>query len=570
LELPVSLAVVEQEVRRFLSDQSPEVLCIKGKWGVGKTFGWRAFLRKARDDGTLALDRYAYVSLFGLNSLDELRYALFERTVTGKDIGEDPNPETFRELFGDRNIGRKLKPIIDGAMAFFNRQGLSDLLAKAAVLTVRNQLICLDDLERAGDGLGTREVLGLASLLKEERHCKVVLLLNDEEHDEKDEFARQLEKVADVTLTFSPTPTEAADIALDRSALITKLVKPRIEQLNITNIRVIKKIERLAGRLGGLLSESDPVIASEAMATLVLASWSVQQPKLAPSLDVMRRYNALSINAHFGDEPADPDFKRFQEIVADYPFKYANDLDKAIIDGAEAGYFVESNVREAAKRIEAELKANSRNNALSRAWQELYHGSLATDDGDFLDAVYDGALKDAAFTNAVNINSAIYILRESGREKQSKEVIDAYMKAHTDQRPEFFDISHHFSPGDQIEDGLREAFARARTGYIDPRDPLDILREMGERQGWDQRDVMMMAKQSADDFEQMFEALKGDEVRQSIDTIRRLARSERPESDAIEHATTEALKRIAAKSPLRARKVARFGVKLGDDDPGSR
>ena len=75
---------------------------------------------------------------------------------------------------------------------------------------------------------------------------------------------------------------------------------------------------------------------------------------------------------------------------------------------------------------------------------------------------------------------------------------------------------------------------------------------------------MLMSKQSVDDFERMFETLKGDEVRQSIETIRLLARSEHPESDAIEKATTEALKRIAAKSRLRARKVARFGIKLDE------
>ena len=149
----------------------------------------------------------------------------------------------------------------------------------------------------------------------------------------------------------------------------------------------------------------------------------------------------LAMSAHFGDKPVDPDFKRFQEIVADYPFKYANDLDKAVIDGAEAGYFVESRIRGAAEQIEAELKANSRNNALSRAWHELYHGSLATTDDEFLDAVHEGALKDAAFTNAVNINSAIYILRECGREDQADEVLSSYMEAHANQRPEFFDIS---------------------------------------------------------------------------------------------------------------------------------
>lgn len=554
----MSLAVVEEEVRRFLSDPTPEVLCIKGKWGVGKTFGWRTFLRKARDDKNLSMSSYAYVSLFGLNSLDDLRYALFERTVTGDAIGEDPTPETFRKMVGDRNAGRKLKPIIDGALALMNRQGLSDLLAKAAILTVRKQLICFDDLERAGKDLGTREVLGLASLLKEERHCKVVLLLNDQEHDDKGEFARQLEKVADVTLKFEPTAAEAADIALDHHASFAELIRPRIEQLDITNIRVIRKIERLAGRLAHLLVDYDSIIADEALATLVLASWSVQQPKLAPPVDVMRRYNALAISAQFEDEPVDPEFKRFQEIVADYPFNYANDLDNAVIDGAEAGYFVESDIQNAAKLIEAELKANSRNNALSRAWQELYHGSLATDDDEFLDAIYDGALKDAAFTSTVNINSAIYILREFNREDQADEVLSTYMKSHADERPEFFDISAHFSREDGVEDRLRDAFAKARDNYVDQRDPLEVLREIGGRRGYDERDVILMNQQNADDFERMFEALTGDDVRNSLETIRRLARSNRPEAAEIDAATTEALKRIAAKSPLRARKIGRF------------
>ncbi|WP_156313551.1 hypothetical protein [Erythrobacter sp. SG61-1L] len=562
----MSLAVVEEEVRRFLSDKTPEVLCIKGKWGVGKTFGWRAFLRKARDDKKLALDSYSYVSLFGLNSLDDLRFALFERTVTGKNIGEDPTPLTFKSVIKDRDIWRKLKPIAQGAAGVFNLGSVTDALAKGATLFVRDQLICFDDLERAGTGLGTREVLGLASLLKEERHCKVVLLLNDEEHREKDEFTLQLEKVADVTLNFVPTPAEAATIALTSDQLLLDLLKPRIEELGIINIRVIRKIERLAQRLVALLQGYDAVIVSEAVATLVLASWSVQQPSLAPTIEFLRGYNELMMSAHFGEKPADPDTERFQKMIADYPFKWANDLDHAVMDGAEAGYFVETNIKEAADRVSIELKRNNRNSDYSRTWQELYHGSLATDDDEFLDALHRNAIKDAGITNAVNINSAIYMLRDAGRPDQAAEVVDAFMLAHADERPEFFDLSDHFSRSDSIEDGLRDAFEAARAEYVDPRDPLDVLREIGARQGWDQRDVMLMSKQSTDDFERMFEALKGDEVRQSIEAIRLLARSERPESDTIERATTEALKRIAGKSRLRARKVARFGVKPGDDE----
>ncbi len=74
-------------------------------------------------------------------------------------------------------------------------------------------------------------------VLKEERKCKVVLLLNDKEHESKAEFDKQLEKVADITLQFSPTPDEAAAIGLSRNKDISEITKPLVVKLGITNIR---------------------------------------------------------------------------------------------------------------------------------------------------------------------------------------------------------------------------------------------------------------------------------------------------------------------------------------------
>ncbi|WP_294204008.1 hypothetical protein [uncultured Sphingomonas sp.] len=65
----MSTALIEAEIKRFLRNDHPEVLCIKGKWGVGKTFAWRKWLAEVGGDGTLKSKNYAYVSLFGLNSL---------------------------------------------------------------------------------------------------------------------------------------------------------------------------------------------------------------------------------------------------------------------------------------------------------------------------------------------------------------------------------------------------------------------------------------------------------------------------------------------------------------------
>ena len=79
---------------------------------------------------------------------------------------------------------------------------------------VRDYLVCLDDFERRGDNLNPRDVLGLVSFLREQRNCKVALILNDARlgDEERREFEAHLEKVVDVSLVFRPTPAEAAAI----------------------------------------------------------------------------------------------------------------------------------------------------------------------------------------------------------------------------------------------------------------------------------------------------------------------------------------------------------------------
>ena len=74
----MSVELVCAEIARFLKDAKPEVLCIRGKWGVGKTYAWTEQLKAAQEEGRLGLLNYSYVSLFGLNSLDALKYAVVE------------------------------------------------------------------------------------------------------------------------------------------------------------------------------------------------------------------------------------------------------------------------------------------------------------------------------------------------------------------------------------------------------------------------------------------------------------------------------------------------------------
>src|SRR6266478_9056950 len=94
----MSIELIEQEIRRFLSTSDPEVMSFSGRWGVGKTFAWKKLLKAAQGDGKIPLN--SYVSLFGVNSLEELKYSIFENTVASSDVGVEPSLETLKSNTG--------------------------------------------------------------------------------------------------------------------------------------------------------------------------------------------------------------------------------------------------------------------------------------------------------------------------------------------------------------------------------------------------------------------------------------------------------------------------------------
>lgn len=561
----MSTALVAAEIRRFLASSEPEVLCIKGKWGVGKTFAWLTYLEEAQHSGQLGLDRYAYVSLFGQNSLDDLRYAIVESTVTAEQAISGPSVGTFRALL-NKGFDRvkKAGPVAAPVAAAFGFKDAAEAFAKSAFLLVRNQLVCLDDLERAGDGLKQRDVLGLASSLKEQRNCKIVLLLNDEEMDakEREEFERQLEKVVDVSLIFDPTPSEAATIALPGADQASENLRARVNQLGIVNIRVIKKIERLANRLREILKDLSPPVHEQANAAVVLGAWAVLQPGMAPTLEFLKSYNDITFRMRERRENSDQEpevEEEWKARIRDYPFIYADDLDKLIFDGVQRGFFDAGAVLDAAKAVEASLIADPHNNSFSKAW-DLYHGSLTVDDDTVLDAMFAGAMENLKSISPVNINSAIKLFREMAREAQANEILAAYVEAHSDNR-DFFDLSEHmFMANDEIDPALKNEFIDRYTAFVDERDPKEVLISIAASEGWNDADVALLAKLTPDELVALLESIEGRDAGRAIRHALRLGRLPDDNGKLLGTNLEQALKQIAAKSPLRARRMRQYGV----------
>jgi hypothetical protein len=71
-----SLDILNEQIKEFLKSETPEVLCIRGPWGVGKTYAWDEAYKKNLEEKTIALPHYLKVSLFGIDTLDALKLAI--------------------------------------------------------------------------------------------------------------------------------------------------------------------------------------------------------------------------------------------------------------------------------------------------------------------------------------------------------------------------------------------------------------------------------------------------------------------------------------------------------------
>ena len=160
--------LIEQEIARFLATNEPEVSCLSGRWGVGETFAWNRYLLDAKKQSQIALQRYSYVSLFGINSLDECKYAIFENTIKTCQIGTEPSLKTVQENTSAvaEGLGRKVVWFLRQLPYVKSHVGG---LGPAWFLFVRNTIVCIDAYERRGNGLNIRDVMGLASHLRSGR-----------------------------------------------------------------------------------------------------------------------------------------------------------------------------------------------------------------------------------------------------------------------------------------------------------------------------------------------------------------------------------------------------------------
>lgn len=555
----MTTAIVEAEIARFLGSPHEEVLCISGDWGIGKTYAWKEYLRAAELSGSIALGRYAYVSLFGLSSLADLRNAITENTVATRDAQAVPDVAGLRQRLrvAEKWI-RKSRPLIEIASASFRIKDAGDALYRAAFLGVRSQVICFDDLERAGETLKMRDILGLTSLLREERKCKVVLLLNKERADEnaRKVLQQQLEKVVDTFLVFDPTSAEAIGIAVKGTDPVSKTLAKCLLQLQIRNIRVIKKIERLTKQLVTALSGFDRRLIDQAIATLTLAGWSFFQPDDAPSTEFLQSFNQFAGLMAKRDVES-PEHAKWRGVLKEYGYSSTDELDEVIIAGVQVGYFVEADLRNAADIVNKRLQEQGKDNSYSEAWG-LYHRNFNIADDVVLDAMEKGIEENLTSLTPVNMNAGIRFLRRYGREDQASRLVESYIDANADV-PRFFSRQNRLFFDDPVDPQLLSRLERGRAALLQARDPATVLKRMASNEGFNpEDDLPLFSAMTTAQLVQLLDDHAGEHIKSMAEWLARLAKQ--PGGEALLKKVEAAFAIMASRSRMREDRLRSWGL----------
>ncbi len=541
---------------RFFASPDPENLCIKGEWGIGKTYAWNHYLDTAIRTDSIKLKKYAYVSLFGLQNLAELKTAIFENT---KSIVSDNERGMLAQI--------NWRKILTTSGKHSKLKSYAEIANPIIFSLVKDQIICIDDLERRGMDIRVVDVMGIVNSLKIEHGCKVVLLLNDNGLSDADraEFQLHLEKVVDVSLRFNPEPTEAAQIAFPKSDEVSQMLTRNSTLLGIKNIRVLKKAEHFAHRLEELVGSKYPLLRSQLLNSAMLYAWARFEPAVAPPFEFLTNNSKLHSSKLTRDKTTEKE-QQWQSILSAYGYYNTDELDEIILSGIKNGYFDEDKLLTVAKRFNETRERDTGAESFAAAW-DMYHDSFDNNETEVMSAIHRSALKHIAVIRPNDLNSVVVFLKEFDRKEEAVDIIKKYIESHPNFE-EYKDLDHVFWASDVKDPDVVEAFKTKKASIVDKRDPSTVLEQIAQNSGWNVEDTELVAKLTVDDFYSLFKNAKG-RKKHSVIRGALIFKGVQGGGEKMQQIATrarEALERIGRESRINARRVSAHGISIPDDE----
>ncbi|MCD9096664.1 hypothetical protein [Luteimonas fraxinea] len=551
---------IEARLVSFLSSKEAGAIVLQGKWGTGKTHFWRHTIMAP----VLAKPwkkRYSYVSLFGIESLAELKSALAIATDEFDQDARREKRKSAKILWLWWRLWAWLGDLLDFIPTFGEK--LSAVFRRASFYLVRDRIICFDDIERRSEGMQLRDFLGLVSYLVDQRGCRVVVILNAGQlGDGQPAWDAYKEKVFDGEITFAPDLEQTISLGLHGSVDEPwhQTVSASLKELGVSNIRLVHRTARavrLAMEATATTPLQDETVERIARVVPLLVYSAHGQGENAPPMDMITREGAYSFTFTLlgDDETRTPQEKAWQEALRTYGTSVDTTLDRALLSLVRAGYADREQLAQAIVEFEADRESRSLLEDYQKAWR-TFHDTVA-ENGEEIVAAFERTWPQvSANARADETQSIARTMRLLGRQELATCFIDTWAAQQID-RPDALDMRTIQSYTQVDDPELLAAIERAREAAEPPLTLHDAFdRWLADTRGIDERAISTFAAASP---AEIVELLDGVRDKRLVGALRRVMALDGNPGYPLWVSTVDnfasAFRQIASRSPLAAYRV---------------
>lgn len=558
----MSVEAVEQVCKELLCENKVSSICIKGDWGIGKTHFWKKFLRDHAREVT-RYRMYSYVSLYGINSIDDLRNAILQNMESFSNLENRAQIQTAQQTA--KNIFNTMVGVLlnkgdiaNKLLSLHDKKNASNLYMQFLFGRLRGCLVCFDDIERKGKSISAREILGLATFIREEKNCGTCIILNDNLLNRKDKshFDNNVEKSSELVVKFEGNTENSFYFSDLRESEFSDFKLRCVSIAGVTNIRVLNKIHYFCGTAESVLSEFSANVKEKVAKSIILSCWSVYQTSDAPTPDFIKNYNRYYDWRE--DKETKEQYRRWQPTLSEYGYEACDDLDFLIISGVENGFFDCSALIQCAIKFENEIKSRSIQAEYRRLWENDFHGDLCQDDDIFLEDIFYFARSNIRYLTVRDLNGALRVLRKCDRNTEADKIIDSYVDEYRDKGQSYFDVDKIVLASEGMDDKFQKRLNEIYNEFAKSCDLKEVVFSMVTDKSFPGDGMDLISRMTAIEMVAFFESLSGDDLKNALEHFRTMSGLKEEPGPLIQKNFHEALDIIAAKSPLRALKVQRY------------
>lgn len=199
----MNITSINEVLKQFVENQDNKSILIDGPWGCGKTHQINEYIKSYNDNTEIKnKGKIYYVSLFGLESIDEIHTAVYYQMY--------PNTVKFKKI---SSVILRGATVISKAIPYIEKAGdvcagLDAQLGNISKEKIKkSSIIVFDDLERISTSISYINFLGYVNTLFAS-NCRIICLANSKEIQDDSHFASFREKVFDSIYTISQTNIE--------------------------------------------------------------------------------------------------------------------------------------------------------------------------------------------------------------------------------------------------------------------------------------------------------------------------------------------------------------------------